>query len=65
MDGAVALSSGYVAVNGVVNDLKSTNLTLSAWIKTTQAGEGNVFAANDSASGHPFMFGISRRAIST
>ena len=59
MDGAVALNSGYVAVNGVVNDIKSTNITLSAWIKTTQSGEGNVFAANDSASGHPLMFGIS------
>ena len=35
------LNAGYVAVDGIVNDLKGTNLTLSAWIKTTQSGEGN------------------------
>jgi hypothetical protein len=49
----------YVAIDGVVNDITSTNITLSAWIKTTQSSEGNVFAANDSASAHPLMFGVS------
>ncbi|MFB0523983.1 MAG: LamG domain-containing protein, partial [Phycisphaerae bacterium] len=48
----------YVVIDGVVDDITSTNITLSAWIKTTQAGEGEVFAANDSASAHPFMLGI-------
>ncbi len=58
MDGGLDLQSGYVAIDGVVNDLAGTNITLSIWIKTTQGGEGNVFAANDSSSGHPLMFGI-------
>jgi len=49
----------YVVIDGVVDDITSTDITLSAWIKTTQAGEGNVFAANDSASAHPLMFGVS------
>jgi hypothetical protein len=48
----------YVVIDGVVDDITSTNITLSAWIKTTQSNEGELFAANDSASGHPFMFGV-------
>ncbi|MHC4191928.1 MAG: LamG-like jellyroll fold domain-containing protein [Planctomycetota bacterium] len=48
----------YVVIDGVVDDITSTNITLSAWVKTTQTNEGNVFAANDSASGHPLMFGV-------
>jgi hypothetical protein len=55
---AVKLNAGYIAVDGVVDDIKTTNITLSAWIKTTQSGEGNVFAANDSASDYALMFGI-------
>jgi len=49
----------YVVIDGVVDDITSTNITLSAWVKTTQINEGNVFAANDSASSHPLMFGVS------
>jgi regulation of enolase protein 1 (concanavalin A-like superfamily) len=52
-------ASGYVVIDGVTKGITSTNLSLSAWIKTTQASEGNVFAANDASSGHPLMFGIS------
>ncbi|MHC4191644.1 MAG: LamG domain-containing protein, partial [Planctomycetota bacterium] len=48
----------YVVIDGVVDDITSTNITLSAWVKTTQSNEGELFAANDSASGHPFMFGV-------
>jgi len=48
----------YVVIDGVVDDITSTDITLSIWIKTTQTGEGEVFAANDSASDHPFMLGI-------
>jgi hypothetical protein len=48
----------YVAIDGVVNDITSTNITLSAWIKTTQIGEGEIFAANDAASGYALLFGI-------
>jgi len=59
MNGALDLNGNdYVSINGVVDDLTSNNFTLSAWIKTTQAGEGNVFASNDSSSGHVLMFGI-------
>ena len=57
--GGLQLTSGYVVIDGVDDDIKSTNLTLSVWIQTTQGGEGNVFATNDSSSSHPLMFGIS------
>jgi len=50
--------SDYVAIDGVVNDITSTNITLSVWVKTTQSSEGNVFAANDSASGYALLFGV-------
>jgi hypothetical protein len=49
----------YVVIDGVVNDITSTDITLSAWIKTTQSGEGEIFAANDAASDHPVMLAIS------
>jgi hypothetical protein len=59
MNGALDLrGNDYVAIDGVVDDITGTDITLSLWIKTTQTGEGNIFAANDSASDHPFMFGI-------
>jgi len=59
MNGALDLSGNdYVAINGVVDDITSTNITLSVWIKTTQGSEGNVFAANDSGSDYALMFGI-------
>jgi len=48
----------YVAIDGVVNDITSTNITLSAWVKTTQSDEGNLFAANDATSGYALLFGI-------
>jgi hypothetical protein len=50
--------SDYAVIDGVDDDITNTNMTLNAWIKTTQTSEGNVFACNDSASAHPFMFGI-------
>ena len=48
----------YVVIDGVVNDITSTDITLSAWVKTTQTDEGNVFAANTATSSHPLMFGV-------
>jgi hypothetical protein len=48
----------YVVIDGVVDDITSTNITLSAWVKTTQTNEGEVFAANDATGGHPLMFGV-------
>jgi len=50
--------SDYVVIDGVDDDITTTNITLNAWIKTTQTSEGNIFACNDSASDHPFMLGI-------
>jgi hypothetical protein len=48
----------YVVIDGVVDDITSTNITLSAWVRTTQTNEGNVFAANTATSSHPLMFGV-------
>ncbi len=57
--GALKLNGGdYVTIDGVVDDITNANITLSAWIKSTQAGEGNVIAANTTGSSHPLMFGI-------
>ncbi|MCL5279009.1 MAG: hypothetical protein M1376_03780 [Planctomycetes bacterium] len=56
--GAVQLTSGYLTVDGIVDDMKSTNVTFSAWVKTTQTTEGELFAGNETGSGHPFMFGV-------
>jgi len=48
----------YVVIDGVVDDITSTNITLSIWIKTTQSDEGELIAANTATGDHPFMFGI-------
>ncbi|MHC4228348.1 MAG: LamG domain-containing protein [Planctomycetota bacterium] len=63
VDGALGLAleldgSDYVSIDGVVDDITSTNITLSAWIKTRHTAEGNVFSCNDSGTGHPFIFGV-------
>ncbi|MBL7186989.1 MAG: LamG domain-containing protein [Phycisphaerae bacterium] len=58
MRGALDLNSDYVAIDGVVDDITSTNITLSIWIKSTQTNQGDMIAANDSGSGHPLEFYI-------
>jgi hypothetical protein len=59
MDGGLYLSGNdYVAIDGVDNDITGTNMTLSVWIKTTQSGEGELFAANESDSDYALLFGI-------
>ena len=55
--GGLELSSDFVAIDGIADDLTENNFAVSAWIKTT-AGEGNVIGANDSGSGHQFIFGV-------
>jgi hypothetical protein len=50
--------SDYVVIDGVVDDITSTDITISLWIKTTQSDEGELVAANTDYSDHPFMFGI-------
>ena len=47
----------YIAIDSIADDLTDNNFTVSSWIKTT-AGEGNVIGANDSGSGHQFIFGV-------
>ena len=47
----------YVSVDGAADDLTSKSYTLSAWIRTTQFGEGNVFASNTGGS-HVLLFGV-------
>ena len=47
----------YVSVDGAADDLTSKNFTLSAWVRTTQFGEGNVFASNTGGS-HVLLFGV-------
>jgi hypothetical protein len=57
--GAIELDGNgdYIEINSLADDLTDNNFTVSAWIKTT-AGEGNVIGANDSGSGHQFIFGV-------
>jgi hypothetical protein len=57
MSGALDLSSDYVSIDAVVDDITTNDITLSAWIKTTQGGEGNVFASNTGSS-HVLLFGV-------
>ncbi|HCO92906.1 MAG TPA: hypothetical protein DIU00_02965, partial [Phycisphaerales bacterium] len=58
MDGGLNLKGGdYVILDAAADDLTSRDFTLSAWIKTTQPGEGNVFASNTGGS-HVLLFGI-------
>ena len=59
MDGALDLDgqNDYVILDAVADDLTSRDYTLSAWIKTTQPGEGNVFASNTGGD-HVLLFGV-------
>ena len=58
INGALDLDGDdYVSVDEVADDLTSRDFTLSAWIKTTQASEGNVFASNTGGS-HVLLFGV-------
>ncbi len=62
VDGAIDFGldldgNDYVMIDGIVGDLKSRSFSLSIWIKTRQAGEGNVFASNTDSS-HVLLFGI-------
>jgi tetratricopeptide (TPR) repeat protein len=49
--------SDFVTIDGVVDDITSNNITVSAWVKTTTTVEGNLFASNRGGR-HAFMFGI-------
>jgi len=57
--GALSLGgSDWVAIDGIADDLTDNNFSVSAWIKTTMQGDGNVIGANDTGSGHDFIFGV-------
>jgi hypothetical protein len=56
--GGLELNNSYVEINGIADDLTENNFAVSAWIKTTMSGDGNVIGANDSGGGHDFIFGV-------
>jgi hypothetical protein len=58
MKGALDLTGDYVAIDGVVDDITSTNITLSIWINSTQTSQGDLIAANENDSDHPLEFYI-------
>ncbi|MHC4487073.1 MAG: LamG domain-containing protein [Planctomycetota bacterium] len=47
----------YVAIDGTATYITDNDFSVSAWIKTTQTGDGNVVASN-SGGGHDFVFGV-------
>ncbi|MHC4436096.1 MAG: LamG domain-containing protein [Planctomycetota bacterium] len=47
----------YVAMDGVVDDIPSDDITMAAWIKTTASGEGDWFSMNP-AGGNQFLLCI-------
>jgi hypothetical protein len=60
--GAIELDGDddYINISAIVDDFpQNNNFSVSAWIKTTMTGDGNVIGANDTGSGHDFIWGIS------
>ncbi|MFD0895687.1 hypothetical protein KBB96_01800 [Luteolibacter ambystomatis] len=47
----------YLMINGVAGEITSNNITLSAWVKTTDS-EADWFSCNTSSGGNVFMFSI-------
>ena len=47
----------YVAMDGVVDDIPSNDITMAAWIKTTASGEGDWFSMNP-AGGNQYLLCI-------
>ncbi|MHC4322726.1 MAG: LamG domain-containing protein, partial [Planctomycetota bacterium] len=47
----------YVAMDGVVDDIPSDDITMAAWINTTASGEGDWFSMNP-AGGNQFLLCI-------
>jgi len=59
IDGALLLdgSDDYVAIDSVAEHMTNNNFSVSAWIKTEQMDQGDVFASNTGSS-HDFEFGV-------
>jgi hypothetical protein len=56
--GGLELNNSYVAIDGIADDLTENNFTVSAWIKTTMTGDGNVIGSNNDSGGHDFIWGV-------
>ncbi len=48
----------YVAIDAIADDLTENQLSFTAWIKTTQTGDGNVIGSNTTGSSHDFVWGV-------
>jgi hypothetical protein len=60
IDGALDLDGDYdhVSIDAVADDITTNNFTVSVWFKTTQTGQGNLFASNAATGTHEFEFGV-------
>ena len=56
--GGLELNNSYVAIDAIADDLTENNFTVSAWIKTTMTGDGNVIGSKNDASSHDFILGV-------
>ena len=61
--GGLELSSDYVVIDGIADDLTENNFAVSAWINTTMTGDGNVIGANNDSGGRVIP-GHDTRALS-
>ena len=49
----------YVNIDAIADDFPTdNNFSVSAWIKTTQTGDGNVIGSNHGTGSHDFVFGV-------
>ncbi len=60
IDGALDLDGDYdhVSIDAIADDVTTNNFTVSIWIKTTQTGQGDLFASNAANGTHEFEFGL-------
>ncbi len=57
--GALELTgSAWVEINSIADDLTDNDFSVSAWIKTTMTGDGNVIGGNTDGSSHEFIWGV-------
>ncbi|MCH7558476.1 MAG: LamG domain-containing protein [Planctomycetes bacterium] len=60
IDGALELDgdNDYVAIDSIAPMVINNNFSVSAWIKTEQMDQGDVFASNTGTGSHDFEFGV-------
>jgi hypothetical protein len=64
--GAIELDGNddYININAIANDMPTNNnFTVSAWMKTTMTGDGNVIGSNDTGTNHDFIFGVDQNVL--